>query len=594
MPDLAFSEMSFLNSRQRKPTEIAKSIDTRPAKKCKTRKSTQPADTEAEISRYFTSTKIPNKYPSDRADGPKQRESHRRARTRDSPSYFVDLPGTPFLGFGSCGAVSTSPCKKLGSPAIRDLERRLTRSPTRSTSYFSWSQSGALSQGSTQLNRHNLSPMEPSRCLNPISREADRSCQALSTSHVEQNLLEKHRTRISDTSERIAQSRSGQCQGHSPLLKAKCSGKIEQKNQDREIIGTGQDSGHNTPGIVEDISHRTQTHRSPDLHRGSLASPTMDGMLVDRAESDAKAIALPRPSDMLIETEKNPLDTALEALLYDARPMDCKAEMVAPGMTDSLPNHTKHVEIEPADQTRHASGTASGHGALPPMIAAGPHTGDNMPCLQSDHGIEVSKGQRSMLFTSGSGSHSTKRPQCGDYTPELPLSPHSRTVNSRSEWNGYGDIYERQQLGTPIANNHDQYLAENNSVTDGEYRKPEDSRPPSRQDPSRYLDDHTGSAYYAKHGMSPPVNSRFQEEAYLDDDGWGEAGENTFAEHDTTYPAEIPAHGHEESYQGYDTSQEPQYREDPATVTRRPVLLSFTPTIEEMAPSRFWTPHKLY
>ncbi len=594
MPDLAFSEMSFLNSRQRKPTEIAKPIDTRPAQKCKTRKSTQPADTEAEISRYFTSTKVPDKHSSDRPDGPKQRESNRRTRTRDSPSDFVDLPGTPFLGFGSCGAVSTSPTKKLGSPAVRDLERRLTRSPTRSTSYFSWSQSGAPSQGSTQLNKHNLSPMEPSRCLNPVSLEADPSRQALSTSHVEQILLEKHRTGTSVTSVRNARSRPGQCQGHSPLPKAKCSGKIEQRSQDREIKETVQASGLNTLGSVEGTSERAQTHTSPDLHRGNLASPSMDGMLAHRAESDPEAIGLPRPSDMVIDTAMNPLDTALEALLHDARTMDRKVEMIATGMTDFLPNHTKDVEITPADQTRHTPRTASKHVALPPIIAAGPHTRCDIPHLQSDHGIKVSKDQRSMQFTSGPSSHSPKRPQCGDYTPELLLSPYSRKVDSRSAWNGYGDIYERQQLGTRIAIDHDQYSAMHNSMNDGEYRKPDDSPPPSRQHSSRYLDDRTESTFYERHGMSPPTNSRFQEEAYLNEDSWGDAEENIFPEHGTSYPAKLLAHGYEEHYQGYNTFSEPQYRHDPATVIRRPALLSLTPTIEETAPSRFWTPHKLY
>lgn len=594
MPDLAFSEMSFLNSRQCKPTEIAKPIDTRPAQKCKTRKSTQLADTEAEISRYFTSTKILDKNPSDRPDGPKQRESHRRARTRDSPSDFVDLPGTPFLGFGSCGAVSTSPGKKLGSPALRDLERRLTRSPTRSTSYLSWSQSGAPSQGSNQLKKHNICPMEPSRALNLASHEADSSRQTLASSHVDKTLLENHCTRISDISERNDQSRSGQCQGHSLIAKARCSGKVEQRNQDREIKETGQHSGLNTLGSVEGTSERAQTLRSPDLRRGNLASPSMDGMLADRAESDAEAIALPRPSDMVIDTAMDPLDTALEALLHDARSMDRKVEMVATGMTDSLPNHTKHVETTPADQTRHTPRTASKYGALPSIVAAGPHTGCNMPHLQSDHGIEVSKDQRSMQFTSGPSSHSSKRPQCGDYTPELLLSPYSRKIDSRSAWNGYSDTYERQQLGTPSAIDHDQYSAMHNSMNDGEYRKPGDSPPPSRQDSSRYLDDRTDSAFYERHGISPPANSKFQEEAYLNEDGWGDAEEKIFAEHGTSYPAELFAHGYEERYQGYNTFSEPQYRHDPATVIGRPVLLSFTPTIEETAPSRFWTPHKLY
>ena len=596
--------MSFLNSRRPKPAEIATHSDTRPTEKSKRRKSTQAVDTEAEISRYFTSKKPPDQGRSDRRCERKQREFHRRSRNRHSPPDFVDLPGTPFLGFGSCGAASASPAKRLGSPALRDLERRLARSPTRSTSYLTWSQSGASSQGSSRLEKDKVIPMASSRCLNPASREADRSRLASSTSHVEKNLSDKHRTSISVTPERNARSRSGHSQGRSPQPEASNSGRMEERNQDQESDKTGRPLKHNTQRSVEDTSQSIQAHRSPQLHHGNSTSPPTDGILAHRDEVNAKAIAYPRHSDMRVDDAVNPLDTALEALLRDARPADRKVEEVAPGTTDSVHKQTKQVETTPADRTRYYPRTSSsGHGALPSagfsweykhyITADGPHIGYDMPHSRPDHDMELSRTQRSRHSTPGPSSYSSSRPKFGDYTPELPLSPHGRRIDLRSAWNGYDDIYQRQQIG-PTAITHYQYLADHNVMNDGDYGMPDDPLSTPRQHPARYLDDHTSSAFYERHGTLPPANSRIEEEAYLDDGVWGDAEENTFAEHDTAFPPERLAQSYEDRYQGYDTFQQPQYRTKPATVTRRPAILSSTPIMEEMAPSGFWTPHKLY
>lgn len=605
MPDLAFSEMSFLNSRRPKPAEIAAHSVIRPAEMTKRRKSTQAADTEAEISRYFTSKKAPEQDRTDRRCEPNQRESHRRSRTRDSPPDFVDLPGTPFLGFGSCGAASASPAKRLGSPALRDLERRLTRSPTLSTSYLTWSQSGAPSQGSSRLLKDKVMPMASSRCLNPVSREADSSGLALSSSHVEKDLFEKHCTRISVTPERNARSRSGNLQGRSPQPKARNSGGIEERNQAHDSDKTGQHSEQESQRSVEDTSQRIQAPRSPHLHPFNSASPPADGILANRDEPNAKVKANPRHSDMRVESGINPLDTALEALLRDARPAVRKVKEITPGTTESVLKHTKDLENTPADQTHpHPRTSSSGQGALPlagsgwehehSIRADGPHIRYDVPYSRPGHDMELSKTQRSMHSTSGPSSRSSSRRKCRDYTPELPLSPHGRGIDLRSAWNGYGDIYQRQQIGLPTAINHYQYSADHNGVNDGDYGMPDDSLSPPRQHPASYLVDHTGSAFYERHGMLPPAHSRIEEEAYLADGAWGDAERNISAEHDTAFSAERLAHSYEDRYQGYDIFQQPHYRTEPTTVTRRPAILSSMPIVEEMAPSGFWTPHKLY
>lgn len=588
MPDLAFSEISFLNSRRPKPTEIAAPSDTWPAEKRKRQKSTQVADTEAEISRYFISKKAPDQHLSDRLYEPKQRDSHKRFRNLHSPPDFVDLPGTPFLGFGSCGAASVSPAKRLGSPALRELERKLTRSPTRLTSYLTRSQSGAPSQGSLRPEKHKVLPMESSRGSIPVSRGTDPSRLALSSSYDEKNLIEKHRTGISVTPEQIPRSRSGHCQGRLPQPEARYNGGIEQRNQDQDIQNIGQHLGHNTLRPVGDTSQRIQAHRSPHLSHGNAASPPVSGMLADRDEPKAKATTIPRPSDIGVEDNINPLDTALEALLHDARPTDREVRDVAIGTTASLLKHTNHDQVSPVNRTHHDPRNPSfDHGDLPlagrnresknPISADGPHKRYDMPY--------------SMHSTLGPSSHPSSRSKCGDYTPELPQSPRGRRVDSRSAWNGYGDIYERQRLEIPSAIDHHYHSADHNGVNDGDYGMRDGPLPPSRQHPAGYCDDHTGSAFHERHGMLPRANSRIEEEPYLDNGAWGDVGGNIPADHDDASPAERLAHLFVDRYQGYDTFQEPQYPTKPGIVTGRPTIF---PSMEDMAPSGFWTPHKLY
>jgi len=618
VPDLAFSEMSFLNSRQPKPAETAKSSDTRPAEKSKRRKSTKAADTEAEISRYFTSTKAPDQYSSDLQDQQKQRDSHRRSLDRDSPPDLIDLPSKPFLGFGSCGISSVSPAKRLGSPVMRDFERRLTRSPTRSTSYLTWSQSGALSQLSSRREKHRVLPLESTRFLNrkgrsSKSRKSDASHANLSSSHVEKIPVQKRRSPFSVTPERNVRSRSGHCRSRSRQVEAKASGGIKHRNQDEEREGIGLPLGPDRQRSVEDASERKQAHASPDLHHSNSASPPADDMLGNRDEPNARAMVIPRPSDLAVGECANPLDTMLEALLHDARTTDNRVELAAPRISDFIPNHTGHVEVTNAARMHHHPCIASpGHGALSHagstsrfrhfVSTPGSQIGYAIPYSRPGHESELSRTQRSM--------HSTPQPHFADYTPNLPPSPNSKRVDSRSTWNRHGEMYERQQLELPTVIDHHQHLANDNNENDGGDGMSYGHLPPFLQPPVGYHNDHTGSGFDEGHGMLPLVNAGFEEEAHLGDSAWDEAEENLFTGHDGLSPSDILAHGCDNRYQEYDPSQKPQYQTEPATATIRPDIsrylmpglskssvanpIDVSHSMEETAPSGFWTPHKLY
>ena len=145
VPDLAFSEAAFLNG-----TAKAKAASKKPVKnagdRSRVRKTKKAADTEAEISRYFMSTKAPDDPTLRQRGSDKRLAKDPKSDGRGSPPPILDLPGTPFLGFGTCGPHSASPEKGLGTVAMKALEQRLLRSPSHSTSYFSWSQSAATSR----------------------------------------------------------------------------------------------------------------------------------------------------------------------------------------------------------------------------------------------------------------------------------------------------------------------------------------------------------------------------------------------------------------------------------------------------------------
>ena len=74
-------------------------------------------------------------------------------RQKDRPPPLIDLPEKPLLGFGSCGTHFVSPVKiprEVMAKSDAPRSRRKRRSPTRSTSYLSWSQTTSHSMTSSR------------------------------------------------------------------------------------------------------------------------------------------------------------------------------------------------------------------------------------------------------------------------------------------------------------------------------------------------------------------------------------------------------------------------------------------------------------
>ncbi|KAL8830476.1 MAG: hypothetical protein Q9191_001407 [Dirinaria sp. TL-2023a] len=177
LPDLAFSERAFLRSHK----QDSHVPNEGPAVTRKRRKKGKAADSDAEISRYFTSKALRAcKEPVDAGVDKKQvqmlaspacqyqmRSGSCQMSLKSSPPP-VDLPDRPYLGFGSSGA-SLSPVKLTHDldelPLIPERPLSEDDSNSNSTGYYTWSQSSVLSCSPVKRGPNALTPGEDQEVL---------------------------------------------------------------------------------------------------------------------------------------------------------------------------------------------------------------------------------------------------------------------------------------------------------------------------------------------------------------------------------------------------------------------------------------------
>lgn len=646
MPDLAFSELTFLNPHRQKPEEIANLSSTRSLEKNKPRKSTKAADTEAEISRYFTSTKFLDQDPSCHQAQQKQQKRNRSPQIRDSPPDFVDLPSTPSLGFGSCGVGSISPAKKPDSLALRDLKQKLIRSPSRTTSYLTWSQSEAPSQVLSRREKHEIVPLESSRLLNRrrspfTSHQADLSRSASAPSRDTGNQLPRHRAEISVTPDQYVHCTASHSRGRCSPLIFKHSDGNKRLKQYQAIEKTESPSEHNSRHSGGDATQKTRNPKSSDLHHGNSRARPAEGLLSDRHEPSAKTDITPRPSLSGAEGVVNPLDIALEALLNGAKPTSRTNEPIATMTTDSVPQHLERTGVTNARHIHQPSRISSqDYGALPqvgtvpnreiPIAVPGSHIKRNIAHPRPSLETERSRYQKPSCAPLRSLMSSSSRPNNPIHAPNArPSSPNMR-ADSRSAWNGYGDMYEQQQIEYSAVVSDGEYLASHSNVDNGNYHTmdQENMAPSFLRRIAVHHHDQRGSAPYEQSNTLPLGDSRFEEEAPLEKGAWDAAEENLFAVHDVLYPPMDFDNGYDGDYLGYETFQGPHHQSHITPFPYRTAIIpstqgapntsfsqwTHTPrriahsdgqglagnltTIpgkgDDTAPSGFWTPHKLY
>lgn len=432
VPDLAFSEMAFLNSRRTMPEDLARSME-----KNKRRKS-KAADTEAEISRYFTSAKALEQATAGQQGYKMQRELYGRSPSHNSLPSCVDIPDAPFLGFGSCGAKTASPVKRLGSPALRDLERKNIRPPTRSTSYLTWPRSGtryhvsprpkerkARPVGLSGLsNRNANSPVsggiKPTNLPNPSSLDQTTSAgqcdnTTFPTPQTKAHSGYRHSGEPSPQQDNLDEhvSQTNECQQAEKAM-ADAKGTPPTGVASREGLGA-LDRGNNFP--------RPHTSYPSDLTPSSLKAASVS----KGCEESPKVAPTPQSPELGAQDNISPLDATLDALLQSFR-----SNILTPRLLTA---------VDQADRSARNPVHNSGH-----QLHIDSALEERSPLSFAPNNLAKDKSrlQRPARSSPRQNLGSQRRPNSRNVL-DLPCSSEQSRGDSRTAWNGYETVYEQQQ-----------------------------------------------------------------------------------------------------------------------------------------------------
>lgn len=457
MPDLAFSEMTFLSSRREKPKDSIEDSSNKPSDKKKRRLSTKEPDAEADFSRYFLSAK-PTTVEVNTSHRQRYQQQKRQSRNHDSPQACVDLPERPFLGFGTRGPnTSTSPVK---SPVNRDsvsLRRGDPRSPTPSTGYLTWSQSRGPSQASPPPDRrHHVEPLESSKFSN-------RKRPSPSPPKAQHSLLPVSPHRIQTNSSGAQGSASRPPSKHENPNKAmrqnsKSRVAIDERLRSREKSETRGDAvtielnAAQTPqyikGSIPDITSLTEaaTHGCADIvvPTPNQARPQSSGH-EPRQKPPAHNLR-PVSAQMQMNTRhKDPLDDILEALLKDChtnaarRDTACRNTM---GHRNFPVREEKRLPVGTHEDSPDPAFTFIGsiNTTVPLASASGSSRG---PCSANPQLAPAHVESMSTHTLSRGSLHASNRASLG-YPGGYPSSPVHNQTDARNAWNGYDALYARQ------------------------------------------------------------------------------------------------------------------------------------------------------
>ena len=471
VPDSAFSETAFLNSHRARPEDNSNPLHTKPSDKKKKRKTTKAADVEAEISRYFTSAKIPRRSVPD--PHPQQRlcqqQAQRRPQVSDSPATFIDLPDKPFLGFGSSGAVSLSPVRRVDSRTLIDHESLFTRSQSRSTSYFTWSPSGVRSQASPQCHGKSVLPQASSQCSNRrtplVSPKAQRP-QPAKSSPAGRHLSGSYRDAATGTTPPDRLSTKDPTSG-SPLPKDACRG--------TSVCSLDHISTKRTQGETESRPSRVE----PGLEKGRASGPSPSqsetrshqrspcGATPATQIPQCRQEAHPGPSHAFSNGSicepanpppSDPLEAVLAELLQEGKPLkpveglSCRYESQEP--YDLAPEQQRTIisgcGLPPDEPSAHVKSRPHIDRFYDPSLQL-EHVAWKMDSVDShsrrydDVVVESQHGQKSVPEISRHSVEPLTRPSSMEFvTGPLP-NPGRGRVDSRSAFNGYASLYEQQQ-----------------------------------------------------------------------------------------------------------------------------------------------------
>lgn len=450
--------MTFLTSRQEKPKDSFETSSHRTLDKKKRRKSTKAADTEADYSRYFMSAK-PTSLEVRTSPHRRSQQDRKWSRDRELPQVIVDLPERPFLGFGSCGPnTSISPTKSPINEYSDGLRRGVSRSPTRSTSYLTWSQSRGPSYASPPPDRpHHVEPLTSSKVSN-----RKRTSSGPHRSHHSIELVSSPCVQTTSSGAQNAASR--------PLSKQKQASEVPDRNSESQLAveerprskenirasmndeTTKLDAAHIPRDIEVSISDNIQPTKAATNDCAKLALTAQNRAACQcsihepRRESLAHDVR-PLPVQMPVKSpHKDSLDDILEALLRDCNTIANVSNPASRPISSHCNVHSSEETRIPDRVQEHSRMPADGFvkndysldaPASAPNIPREPHCAR----LQS---ASMADDLRSTHTISRGSQKDSKRPSIG-YTGGYAHIPTPHQVDSTNAWNGYDNFYERQE-----------------------------------------------------------------------------------------------------------------------------------------------------
>ena len=450
--------MTFLTSRREKPGNLFGGSSKGPSDKTKRRKSAKAADTEAEISRYFTLAK-PASPDAKTSHGQRYEPDRRGSRDRQSSQVLVDLPERPFLGFGSCGPnTSISPAKTLANIHSGSLRRGDPRSPTRCTSYFTWSQSEGASYASPLPNRrYHVEPLTSSRLSNrkrtsPADHKVQHSIKLVSPPCIQTKYPEtqgaasrfssKHGNAIealgeekesrSATDERLKSMEKSQTYVDTGIIE------LDSAKTAQVIEEPGPDTTHPADAATYNDSESALLPRTQAACQSSGHEPQRDPQA-----RDVRPLSARMP---IVSQHKDPLDDILEALLED-----CNSKVTGSGLASRA--ISSHRNVHDSEEARIPDGVQeytrvpaqdfinSVYGSENQTSASNGSSKARSASLQQASAL---KGPRSTHTPSTGSLYYPNRPNLG-YFQGYPNLPTQSQVDSRNAWNDYDNIYQTQQ-----------------------------------------------------------------------------------------------------------------------------------------------------
>lgn len=454
MPDLAFSELTFLNPRRKNSDDLPKSSVNK--SRLKTDKGADPG---ANISRYFTSTKSMNHNEVDpdsrHAVGVKNLcvererkscdERRPKSKDRDTSLPLVELLGRPFLGFGGSGTDVTSPARISRNIGSTFDPPRGKASSTRSTSYISWSASGVPSHHSPQLH-----PPDNTLIRSPIHIERTRaSTTDVPIDHSEISYLDRALKQVSAKNGTYRECPRSVLKSRDPVPENDLANR---SIQFAPQSNSGSVKKHSSPKHASNDSDGSPKESRPQQ---SLSNDKFKAASINEVQVEVPCLPLPvSPGGLSQEDSSVSFDAELDNFLEKFKPNQTQsvhelARQVptncAQSEVPSVVDHENYSKLEKGTDSLSASenkyinagvgDSPSRHGSAKPS---------EIPSTQAPE-VQINQTDRPLELKSLTPARRRNlrnlRNRCRSGNTEGWLEHASF---SRTAWSGYNNIYQQQ------------------------------------------------------------------------------------------------------------------------------------------------------